>query len=111
MNTPLTAVHSGTDATFNKADAGKPRVDLIPHEFVLETAEVLSIGASKYGANNWQAGAEWSRYFSAMQRHLWAWKSGENHDPETGKSHLAHAACCLAFLMAYQARNIGNDDR
>lgn len=97
--------------TFKKADKGKPRVDLIPHEFILETAEVLGKGAEKYGADNWQAGAEWSRYFAAMQRHLWAWKSGEDLDLETGKSHLAHAACCLAFLMAYQARGIGIDDR
>lgn len=96
---------------FSKADVGKPRVDLIPHEFILETAEVLSFGADKYSPGNWKAGADWSRYFSAMQRHLWAWKSGEDLDPETGKSHLAHAACCLSFLMAYQARKIGTDDR
>jgi hypothetical protein len=97
--------------SFAKADAGKPRIDLIPHEFVQQTAEVLTIGAAKYSPNNWAAGADWSRYFSAMQRHLWAWKSGEDLDPETGKSHLAHAACCLAFLMAYEARQIGTDDR
>jgi len=97
--------------SFEKADAGKPRIDLIPHEMIFETAEVLSDGANKYGADNWRQGAEWSRYFSALQRHLWAWKSGEDLDPETGKSHLAHASCCLAFLMAYQRREIGTDDR
>lgn len=97
--------------SFNKADKGKPRVDLIPHEFVMETSQVLAVGAEKYGADNWQAGADWSRYFAAMQRHMWAWKSGEDTDPETGLSHLAHASCCLAFLMAYQARDLGTDDR
>ena len=97
--------------TFNKADSGKARIDLIPHEYITETAEVLTLGAEKYGADNWAQGADWSRYFAAMQRHLWAWKSGEDVDPETGKSHLAHASCCLAFLVAYQARNLGADDR
>ena len=97
--------------TFQKHDAGKPRIDLIPHEFITQTAEVLTVGANKYGANNWRAGADWSRYFSAMQRHLWAFKSGEDLDPETGLSHLAHAACCLSFLMAYQSRGLGSDDR
>ena len=96
---------------FQKADAGKPRIDLIPPELIFETAAVLTIGAAKYGADNWRAGADWSRYFSALQRHMWAWQSGEDCDPETGQSHLAHAACCLSFLMAYQARQIGFDDR
>ena len=97
--------------TFAKADAGKPRIGLIPHEAIRQTAEVLTIGAAKYGADNWVNCPDWSRYFDAMERHIWAWKSGEDADPETGKSHLAHAMCCLSFLIAYQARNIGNDDR
>ena len=94
-----------------KHDNGKPRFDLIPPEFLEETAQVLAYGAAKYSANNWAAGATWGRYFAAMQRHLWAWWKGEDSDSETGLSHLAHAACCLAFLMAYQRRNIGEDDR
>lgn len=96
---------------FIKADAGKPRFDLLPPEFLTETAEVLTYGANKYTPNNWANGADWSRYYSAMQRHLWAWWSGEDKDAETEITHLAHAACCLAFLMAYQNRNIGQDDR
>lgn len=97
--------------TFRKHDAGKPRVGLIPPEYVMETAAVLTSGAEKYGADNWARGAEWSRYFDAAQRHLWAWRAGEDTDPETGRSHLAHASCCLAFLLAYQARGLGTDDR
>lgn len=96
---------------FIKHDAGKPRYDLIPPEFLLETAKVLEYGARKYAPNNWAAGADWSRYFGALQRHLWAWWSQEENDPETNLSHLAHAACCLAFLMAYQNRELGFDDR
>lgn len=96
---------------FIKADAGKARIGLIPHEMITQTAEVLTFGAAKYSANNWASGADWSRYIDAMQRHLWAWQAGEETDPETGMSHLAHAACCLSFLMAYQARGLGNDDR
>jgi hypothetical protein len=36
-----------------------------------------------------------------MQRHLWAWKEGEQNDPESGKNHLAHALCCLMFLYEH----------
>ena len=32
-------------------------------------------------------------------RHLWAWKEGEQVDSESGKNHLAHAMCCLFFML------------
>jgi hypothetical protein len=96
---------------FVKADDDKPRYDLLPPEMLEETAQVLTFGAQKYSAHNWVKGASWSRYFSAMMRHMWAWWRGEDNDIETGYSHLAHAACCLGFLMAYQRRGLGTDDR
>ena len=96
---------------FVKSDDNKSRYDLLPPEMLEETAQVLAFGAQKYSDNNWVKGASWSRYFSAMMRHMWAWWRGEDNDPETGYSHLAHAACCLGFLMAYQRRGIGEDDR
>lgn len=96
---------------FQKSDAGKPRIGLIPPEMIAQTADVLTFGAAKYSAGNWKRGGDWSRYFDAMQRHLWAWQSGEDIDAESGMPHLAHASCCLGFLMAYQARGIGTDDR
>ena len=96
---------------FVKADDAKTRYDLLPPELLEETAKVLTFGAQKYSAHNWAQGASWSRYFSAMMRHMWAWWRGEDNDPETGFSHLAHAACCLSFLIAYQRRGLGEDDR
>ena len=51
------------------------------------------------------------RYFAAMCRHVFAWWGGEDADPETGYSHLAHAGCCLLFLMEYQRNGWGTDDR
>ena len=96
---------------FVKDDNAKTRYDLLPPELLEETAKVLTFGAQKYSAHNWAQGASWSRYFSAMMRHMWAWWRGEDNDPETGFSHLAHAACCLSFLIAYQRRDLGEDDR
>jgi hypothetical protein len=46
-----------------------------------------------------------------MMRHMWAWWRGEEKDPETGMSHLWHAACCVMFLIAYEARRAGTDNR
>ena len=89
----------------------KIRVDLLPTMPLLEIAEVLTYGAKKYGDNNWCRGARWGRYYAALLRHLFAWWQGKDRDEETGYSHLAHAGCCLLFLMAYQVEGWGEDDR
>ncbi|WP_442880072.1 dATP/dGTP diphosphohydrolase domain-containing protein [Aurantimonas sp. A2-1-M11] len=52
----------------------------------------------------------WSRLRGALDRHMAAFDHGEDTDPETGLPHLAHAACCLTFLLSYQLRNVGEDD-
>lgn len=94
-----------------KFDNGKSRLDLVPPEGVLGVADILAVGAKKYAARNWEKGMEWSRPYAAAQRHLYAWWSGEDRDPDTGYSHLAHAACNIFFLIAYEARGAGTDDR
>lgn len=94
-----------------KDDGAKLRHDLIPPEAVEALAEVLTFGATKYGDRNWEKGMRWGRCFAALMRHLWKWWRREAVDPETGMSHLWHAMACLAFLIAYEARSIGEDDR
>jgi hypothetical protein len=39
------------------------------------------------------------RYYAAALRHLPAWRGGEELDPESGLTHLAHALANAAFLM------------
>lgn len=94
-----------------KLDAGKPRMDLIAPEMMFGVAAVLEFGARKYSERNWERGMSWGRCFGAAMRHLWAWWHGEACDAETGLSHLHHAACCIMFLAAYEARGVGSDDR
>lgn len=96
-----------------KFDTGKTRHDLLPTDFLVGTSDVLAFGAEKYGAYNWMGGMKWGRVFGACMRHLWKWWSPwePDVDEETGLSHLAHAACCIAFLMVYEKRKIGEDDR
>ncbi|WP_019224144.1 dATP/dGTP diphosphohydrolase domain-containing protein [Bartonella rattaustraliani] len=95
----------------HKNDDGKPRVDLIPPSQLMEIGRVLEFGAKKYGANNWRKGTPWSRFHGAALRHLLSWFDGEDKDSESGCSHLAHAACCILFLMEFEAKQIGYDDR
>ena len=94
-----------------KFDEGKPQLGLISTEFLWGLAKILTMGREKYGANNWRAGMEWHRPYDALQRHLTKWWDGEALDPESGKSHLLHAAAELMFLVEYEAKNIGKDDR
>lgn len=106
----LNVAHIGY-AEGRKDDTGKLRFDLIPPEALEGLARVLTFGAGKYTPRNWEKGMAWGRVFGALMRHLWAWWRGEDKDPETGFSHLDHAACCIAFLQTYVVRKIGEDDR
>jgi hypothetical protein len=99
------------EARKSAESANKTRWDLVPSAAVAEIAEVLAFGAKKYSANNWCRGAAWHRYFRALIDHCFHWWRGQDRDPETGLSHLAHAGCCLLFLMEYQRNGWGTDDR
>lgn len=96
-----------------KYDDAKVRLELIPPEFLWATGRGLTYGAKKYAAGNWATGEgfEWSRLYGALLRHLTAWNQGEDVDKESGNSHLDHAACMLAFLIAHVERRKGTDDR
>ena len=94
-----------------KDDLGKPRMELLPPTALLEVATVLTMGAAKYGDWNWFKGMKWSRLLGAANRHLAAFSTREDNDAESGCSHLAHAICCLLFLLTYKQLGLGEDDR
>jgi len=104
-----------------KDDTGKVRLELIPAELLMAVGTILTFGANKYDDRNWELGMSWGRVFGALMRHMWCWWAGKGRttknfmfgdkDDETGHSHLWHAACCLSFLIAYEERDIGEDDR
>ena len=85
-----------------KYDQGKPDYTLLTMRNGLDRiVRVLEYGANKYSPDNWRRveGRE-KRYRAAAMRHLLAdIQSPGSVDPETGESHLAHAACCLLFLL------------
>lgn len=83
-----------------KLDSCKPRWSLLPKGAVLQIIKVLEFGAAKYAENNWQHVKNGRhRYYDALMRHMNAWWEGEKTDSESGLSHLAHAGCCLLFLL------------
>lgn len=97
-----------------KADAGKPRYDLLmdgmPHA-LLDVVKVLSWavqekkdapwpeGGKGYAPHSWQEVPEAKRrYRAALQRHENAIARGEINDPESGLPHRAHVATNALFL-------------
>jgi hypothetical protein len=84
-----------------KLDVEKARWDLLPVEAVRQIVDVLTFGARKYAPDNWRVVPDARRrYYAATLRHLTAWWEGETRDPESGMRHLAHAGCCVLFLLA-----------
>jgi len=104
-----------------KFDAGKVQLELVPPELLFSVGTILTFGALKYSERNWEKGMSWGRVFGALMRHMWSWWAGNGPtsksfmfgdlDDETGHSHLWHAAACISFLIAYEERGTGTDDR
>ena len=94
-----------------KFDEGKLPLHLLSTEAMNQTAAVLAFGADKYAEHNWRKGFAWSRPLAAAMRHITAFNAGEDKDPESGLSHLAHAACCIMFLLEFEKTHKELDDR
>ena len=83
---------------------GKPDFSLLPLSTLTEVVRVLEYGAEKYERNNWLKPTSWDISFGCLMRHMSAWQAGEDNDPESGQSHLAHAACNI-LQMLHQLEN------
>ncbi len=90
-----------------KYDGDKLRWDLLPLEEVEKVVEVLTFGANKYSPDNWRKVENpVERYYAATLRHISDWRiRGELFDKESGLPHLAHAICCLLFIMWFNKTN------
>ena len=112
LSTPCSTNPENDPKAGRKFDVDKNRWDLLPWNAVAEIVKVLTFGARKYAPNNWRYVPEArDRYFSALHRHMQAWWDGEKFDPETGLPHLAHAGCCLLFLLSLEKTNPGFNNK
>ena len=96
-----------------KADAGKPRLSLVPRKIIYDIAAVREYGNKKYpegGPDNWKT-VEPERYRDALFRHLLKYLDDPSGaDPESGLPHLWHLACNVAFLCELE-KNKYDDNR
>lgn len=90
-----------------KHDKGKPDYSLLPLTEMEAIVKVLELGAKKYNRDNYKRGDGHSdaRLIGACLRHISAYQSGEECDEESQESHIAHAACCLIFMLYNHAHD------
>jgi len=80
------------------------RYSFIPKAPLDLLARIYGYGDAKYGdAHNYRKGYEWSKNYDALQRHLTAWWDREDTDPESGLSHLGHAAWHVFALIVFSS--------
>lgn len=121
--TGYTLVHKYTEEE-EPADEGKAlkyddnKVDwaILPLGAVEEIIKVMKFGESKYARGNFAVGTglSYTRLLNALVRHTFAFMRGEDIDPESGLNHMAHAGCCILFILHYivnSSKYHGNDDR
>jgi hypothetical protein len=105
MDAPLGPV-GGT-----KNDSDKPDLSLVPLAAIEQIAKALMYGERKYHRYNYLKGFNSNRLIAATLRHVLAWQNGEDLDPESGLSHLAHALAGLSMLLDCQRVGTLTDGR
>lgn len=88
-----------------KADAGKPRLTLVPMQIVWDIAAVREFGNAKYGdPDNWRK-VEPQRYKDALLRHVLRYVADpDGVDDESGLPHLWHVCTNCAFLCELEQK-------
>ena len=97
------AEHLQETNPFIKNDTDKVRMELLDPDYMVGVAQVLTFGAIKYNAYNWQkADAEGiERIKGAMLRHQMAYMNGETIDKDSGLNHMYHVGCNAMFLAYF----------
>ena len=92
--------------------AKKAPLRYVPPALAIEVAAVMETGATKYGPFNWrEQPVSAVTYVEAMERHLAAWKDGQDNAEDSGLSHSAHVAASCGILLDAAANNSLLDDR
>lgn len=94
------------DSNVAKADAGKPRLSLVPRKIIWAIAKIREYGNKKYGdPNNWRK-VEPERYRDAAYRHFMRYLDDPTGvDEESGLPHLWHLATNISFLCELEDIN------
>lgn len=90
---------------------GKLRYDLMHPVATKGMVKVLTNGAQKYAARNWERGMSWTSVLASLKRHLELFEAGQDYDSQSGLLHIDHVQCNAHFLSAYYKIYPQGDDR
>lgn len=90
---------------------GKVQWSLVSFKDIEEIPRVLEFGAKKYSRDNWKKGMPVTEMCDSLLRHVIAFASGEDIDPESGLSHLGHIGCNIMFINHTLKNHPEKDDR
>lgn len=102
------------DSTNPKDLLGSKKVHLflVPAASKIYQALAMEDGARKYGPYNWRdKKVQLSIYISALERHIEAFKDGEEIASDSGVPHLAHAIANLGIIIDALETGCLIDDR
>ena len=92
-----------------RKNEGKLRWGLLPFHAFTEVVEVLEFGMRKYAKDNWKL-LDAETAAESFLRHMVKWQMGEEFDPESGLSHLAHMMCNGMFMLYFREMERGKPD-
>lgn len=92
-------------------NTGKRQWSLVDFKSLESMVEVLEFGANKYERFNWYKGMPVTELSESLLRHMFAFLSGEDKDPESGIDHLGHVMCNAMFLSYIMREKSQYDDR
>lgn len=90
---------------------GKLQWSLVDFESLEGLVKVLEYGAQKYERDNWKKGMPVTKVSESLMRHLFAFLSGEDVDPESGCRHISHVMCNVMFIEYILREKSHYDDR
>jgi len=98
----MPSIDTKDSTTWVRDNSAKPDPTLVCPEMILGAARALTYGCQKYSRNNFLKGdgMPLEVVLASMQRHLLAYQAGEDHDDESGLSHLDHVGANLSMLVA-----------
>lgn len=94
-------------------NSGKPQFSYITDfpNAMRGFAGVSEFGATKYERDNWRKGRSFKDTIDSLLRHIFAFASGEDIDPESGQPHTGHIIWNAAALEEWRHTHPELDDR
>lgn len=98
------------ETTSARHNTGKINPIELDPQFIMGIAEVLSKSRTKYPEFNWALPTKLSTPYASLFRHLMAFQSGQDVDPEDGCHHMLKVAVNAMFIHYHNVNNKEESD-